>query len=144
VTDAGPRGPVVIDTAVFGAGLIRPSPLAELYRPILRGRPSIISFQTAAELRYGARRKGWGQRKMAELEERIDRAETVWSGPELLDEYVDLRVRCERIGHALCQREHDADRWIAATATWLGISLVAHDGIFRNVPGLVLETALHS
>jgi hypothetical protein len=81
---------------------------------------------------------------MEELEERIDRAETVWAGPELLDEYVDLRIRCERIGHALAQREHDADRWIAATASWLDVPLVAHDGIFRNVPGLMLETALTS
>ncbi len=44
-------------------------------------------------------------------------------------------------GHALSQREHNADRWIAATALRLGIPLVSNDGIFRDIPGLLLETA---
>jgi predicted nucleic acid-binding protein len=37
------------------------------------------------------------------------------------------------------KREHDADRWIAATALRLGISLVSNDRIFEGTPGLVLE-----
>ncbi len=53
--------------------------------------------------------------------------------------YVELRVACERIGHALGQRDHDADRWIAATALRLGIPLVSTDHIFEETPGLVLE-----
>jgi predicted nucleic acid-binding protein len=40
----------------------------------------------------------------------------------------------------LTQREHDADRWIAAIAVRLGIPLVSNDSIFRDVPGLELET----
>ena len=55
--------------------------------------------------------------------------------------YAQLRVDCERIGHALGQRDHDADRWIAATALRLGVPLVSNDQIFRDVPGLVLESA---
>jgi hypothetical protein len=47
----------------------------------------------------------------------------------------------ERIGHALHQREHDADRWIAAAALRLAISLVSNHGIFNDVPGLLFETA---
>jgi predicted nucleic acid-binding protein len=49
-------------------------------------------------------------------------------------------VDCEAIGHALGQREHNADRWIAATALRLRVPLVSNDGIFRGVPGLVLES----
>jgi predicted nucleic acid-binding protein len=52
-----------------------------------------------------------------------------------------LRVACAEIGHALSQKEHTGDRWIAATALRLGIPLVSNDGIFRNVPGLTLEAA---
>jgi len=74
----------------------------------------------------------------------ISQVETVWPGPSLVNVYAQLRADCERIGHGLAQRDHDADRWIAATAVRLGVPLVAHDGIFRNVPGLVLETALDS
>ena len=62
------------------------------------------------------------------------------SGSELVLVYAQLRVACERVGHALSQRDHDADRWVAATALRLGIPLVSNDGIFNNVPGLTLET----
>ena len=66
----------------------------------------------------------------------------VWAGPELLGEYVALRVRCEQAGHALAQSHHDADRWIAATAIRLGVPLVSHDAVFKGAPGLLLEHAL--
>ena len=133
------RGPIVIDTDVFGADLVRRSALAERYEPIIVGRPAFISFQTAAELRYGALRRGWGEQRMRELEARIGAAETVHTGPDLILTYARLRAECERIGHALAQRDHDADRWVAATALRLGIPLVSNDGIFDNAPGPVIE-----
>lgn len=133
------RGPIVIDTDVFGADLVRRSALAERYEPIIVGRPAFISFQTAAELRYGALRRGWGAKRMRELEASIGAAETVHTGPDLILTYARLRADCERIGHALAQRDHDADRWVAATALRLGIPLVSNDGIFDNAPGLVIE-----
>jgi predicted nucleic acid-binding protein len=52
-----------------------------------------------------------------------------------------LRADCESAGHALAQREHNADRWIAAIAIRLGVPLVSNDKIFRDVPGLALESA---
>lgn len=141
MTVAATRGPIVIDTDVYGAELVPGSSLAVVYEPIIVGRPAFISFQTAAELRYGALRRNWGAIRMRKLEARITEAETVHSGPELVLAYARLRVNCERIGHALSQREHNADRWVAATAIRLAIPLVSNDGIFRDVPGLMLETA---
>lgn len=134
------RGPIVIDTDVFGADLIPGSRLAELYEPIIVGRPAFISFQTAAELRYGALLRSWGRARMLKLESKIQFAEIVHTGPELVLTYAELRVDCRRVGHPLSQREHDADRWIAATALRLGIPLVSNDNIFRDVPRLQLET----
>lgn len=58
------RGPIVIDTDVFGADLIPGSRLAQLYEPVIVGRPAFISFQTAAELRYGALLRAWGPARM--------------------------------------------------------------------------------
>ncbi|MCJ7436850.1 MAG: PIN domain-containing protein [Acidimicrobiia bacterium] len=113
-----------------------------LYEPIIAGRPSFISFQTVAELRYGALRRGWGESRMLKLRSKITRAEVVWAGPELVETYAKLRAECEAEGHALAQRPHDADRWIAATAVRLGVPLVSHDSVFRNVPRLILETML--
>jgi hypothetical protein len=64
VTGPGSRGAIVIDTDVFSADLVPTSRLAEHYAPIVTGRPAFISFQTAAELRYGGIRRGWGEARM--------------------------------------------------------------------------------
>jgi predicted nucleic acid-binding protein len=101
-----------------------------------------ISFVTVAELRYGAKRAGWGASRLRRLNEEIASAETVWPDSDLTDAYVELRHACARRGNALSQRIHEADRWIAATALWLSVPLVAHDGIFRDAPGLTLLTRL--
>ena len=135
------RGPIVIDTDVYGAELVPGSKLAAQYEPIIVGRPAFISFQTVAELRFGALLRNWGEARLRKLDGRIAAAETVHTGPDLVAIYARLRVDCERIGHALAQRQHDADRWVAATALRLGIPLVSNDRIFANVPGLPVETA---
>jgi len=144
VTAQPVRGPIVIDTDVFGADLIPGSRLAELYETLIVGRSALISFQTAAELRFGALLRGWGAARMLKLQSKIAVATTVHTGPELIITYAQLRVDCRRIGHGLSQQEHDADRWIAATAVRLGIPLVSNDNIFRDVPGLQLETVTSS
>lgn len=55
------RGPIVIDTGVFGAQLTRRTwPLGALYRPLVEGRAVLISFVTAAELRFGVQLAAWG------------------------------------------------------------------------------------
>jgi hypothetical protein len=43
-----------------------------------------------------------------------------------------LRADCVAAGHGLGQKEHTADRWIAATAIRLRIPLVSNDEIFRG------------
>ena len=50
----------------------------------------------------------------------------------------ELRVSCEQAGHALGQKIHEADRWIAATAIRLGLELVSDDAVFADLPGLVV------
>jgi hypothetical protein len=60
---------------VFGADLVPGSKLAAIYEPIIVGRPAFISFQTSAELHYGALRRGWGPTRMLKLEARINEAE---------------------------------------------------------------------
>ncbi len=139
----GPRGPVVVDTGVFGARLTpRGRALSAQYRSLREGRPAIISFVTVAELRFGARLAGWGPARLQRLAHELERADTVWPGPSLAEAYATLRAWCVKAGHGLGQREHEADRWIAATAIWLGIPLIAHDAIFANVEALRLLTNL--
>lgn len=135
------RGPVVVDTDVYSSRLVPNSSLARRYEPLLLGRIEFVSFQTVAEVRYGALLRGWGASRLHRMEAEIVTIEVVHTGPELTRTYAELRVACQRAGHALSQREHDADRWIAATAIRLGLPLVSNDGIFENTPGLRLETA---
>jgi len=136
------RGPVVVDTDVFSADLLPGSRLAARYAPIIAGRPVLISFQTVAEMRFGALRRGWGEARMLKLAALIQRAHVVHTGPELVEICAQLRVECEAAGHALAQNEHNADRWIAATAIRHDFPLFSNDGIFRGAPGLTLETVV--
>src|SRR5699024_7052806 len=99
------RGPVVVDTGVFGARLTpRGKPLASGYRPLLAGRPALICFVMVAELRFGARLAGWGHARRTRLEHELASVQTVWPGPELTDAYADLRVWCVQTGHGLGQK----------------------------------------
>lgn len=142
MTQSG-RAPVVVDTGVFGARLTPAGhELAFVYRPLLAGRPAVLSYATVAELRFGATLAGWGARRMRRLDTELAEVEKVWPGPNLMAAYVSLRVWCVKAGHGLAHKDHEADRWIAATAVWLDIPLVAHDAIFNNVEGLQLLTRL--
>ena len=76
-----------------------------------------------AELRFGAKLAGWGPRRLQPLEHELARADITWPGPSLADTYATLRVWSVENGHGLGQKDHEADRWVAATATWLGIPL---------------------
>lgn len=134
-------GPVVVDTGVFGADLSASSkPLADLYANLLDGRNILISFVTVAELRYGALRAGWGAKRRNELEETIDSAKIVWPGHGLASEYAALRAECVAAGHGLAEKSNEADRWIAATARYVKVPLVSHDGVFVDAPGIDLLT----
>lgn len=135
------RGAIVVDTDVFSALLAPESALARRYDPILVGRPVFLCFQTVAEVRFGAVQRGWGARRLRQLDAEIGLATTVQSGPELIAVCVEPRAACVRSGHALGQREHDADRWVAATALRLGLPLVSNDRIFENAPGVRLASA---
>jgi len=78
------RGPVILDTGVFAARLT-PSGrlLASRYRPLIEGRPVVISFVTVAELEYGAKLAGWGPERLQRLAYEIGRTEVVWPGPHV-------------------------------------------------------------
>lgn len=137
------RGPVVIDTGIFGARLARiERPLAAAYQPLIEGRARIISFITVAELHYGAKLAKWGEKRRHKLDQEIDRSDIVWPGEALVKIYAELRTWCVQSGHGLGQKDHEADRWVAATAIRLGVPLVAHDAIFVDVDGLELITRL--
>jgi len=64
---ASERGPVVVDTDVYSARLIPDSTLARRYEPLLVGRAEFVSFQTVAEVRYGALLRRWGDARLRRI-----------------------------------------------------------------------------
>jgi predicted nucleic acid-binding protein len=94
------------------------------------------------ELRYGVLRAGWGQLRRRRLERRIAELTVIQPDDKMITACANLRVRCAQIGHALGNKLHDGDRWIAAAAMRLSVPLVSHDGVFDGAPGLEFITAI--
>jgi predicted nucleic acid-binding protein len=133
---------IALDTNVFTAQLRKPGQLSELYARHIVGQRVAIAPQTVAEARYGAIRAGWGPRRVTEIEQIVRQARVLPVDRSTIEEVAQLRHRCLRSGHALHQAAHNADLWIAAAAIRWGITLVAHDAVFQDCPGLSLLTEL--
>lgn len=132
-----PTTAVVVDTDAFSRLFVKRQPLREL-RDRLIGRVPVVATQTKAELLAWPRLRSWGSPKARRLHQIIDSVPTVPVTDDVVHAYVDLLVGCTAQGHALGQKDHTGDRWIAATAIALDRPLFSLDGIFRNVPGLTL------
>ena len=133
---------VVVDTMVVSSLLNAarvPAP-AVAYRSLIAERAVVVSFATVTELRYGALRAGWGELRRRGLERDLARFVIVQPDDQLMQACAELRAECEQAGHALGQKIHEADRWIAVTAKRLGVELISDDGVFTDVAGLVVRS----
>ncbi|UNX55653.1 PIN domain-containing protein [Georgenia sp. TF02-10] len=110
------------------------------WRKLLTGTRVVISFQTRTELLAGALANSWGRRRLSELRAVLDRTPTIRADDEVIDAHATLFAECRRRGHALQDKQHTADRWIAASAIAKGIALLAGDGIYQDAPGLTVLT----
>jgi predicted nucleic acid-binding protein len=141
MTNAPPAG-VVVDTMVISWLFDdRPNRLADRYRGLIGQRRVLLAFQTVMELRYGALRAGWGELRRRRLERRVAELTVIQPDDSTITTCAVLRMRCNQIGHALGDKLHDGDRWIAAAAMRIDVPLVSHDGLFDGAPGLELITA---
>lgn len=116
------------------------SPYAEQYSALIGERSIILTFQTVMEVRYGALNANWGEFRRRRLEEDLGQYSLMEADDDLATVCAELRHRCVRAGHALGNKVHDGDRWIAAAAIRLSVPLVTHDGVFEGVPGLQVLT----
>lgn len=133
---------VVVDTRVISWLFDdRPNPLADTYRELIGSEPVVLGFQTVMELRFGALRAGRGELRRRRLERRIAEIAVVQPDNEMITVCAELRLRCQQAGHALGNKPHDGDRWIAATAIRLGVPLASHVQLFNGAPGLRLINA---
>jgi predicted nucleic acid-binding protein len=135
-------GTVLVDTNVFTARLQKRPQLAAQYAKHVFGQRVAVSPQTVAEARYGALKSAWGPRRIRELAQLTGRVGILPVDNETIEAVAQLRNQCRLIGHALHQRLHTADLWIAAAAIRWGLPLVAHDSVFIGCPGIDLRTEL--
>jgi len=127
VSDARTRG-VVVDSMVVSWFLDeRPNPIAERYRKLIGMEPVVLGRAATSTARTPHRRV---RRRPARR--RDDHS--------LRPSCAELRMRCRQAGHALGEKLHDGDRWIAATAIRIENPFVSHDGIFTEAPGLRVVT----
>ncbi len=131
----------LVDTDAFGLLFVRrgsSDPRIASWRELLTGRQVLISFQTRAELLAGATADGWGDRRTTELRTILDRTPTIGVDDEVIDAHAALYAECRRVGHALHDKAHTGDRWIAACAIAKALPLLAGDGIYLRAPNLDL------
>lgn len=95
----------------------------QAYQKILSGHTVLIASQTVAELRFGAFRVGWGERRIARLEALIKAYPVVYPNDAVCTRWARVRAHAEHRGRQL----GGSDAWIAATALELGVPLVTHN-----------------
>lgn len=118
----------------------RNSQRAAAYRGAINDDAIVVSFVTITELRFGALRAGWGELRRSGLERDLAKLVVVQPDDQLMRICAELRASCQRAGHGLSHKIHEADRWIAATALRLAVDLISDDTVFRDVPDLAVRT----
>ena len=135
---------VLLDTDVYSALHINPDRARKRGMPVdqwmtaLSGLGVVLSFQSRAEVLAGMAMARWGERRVAEARERLDSFPTIGIDYEVIESYASLSAACRRDGHALHDKAHTADRWIAACAIAKRLPLLSGDGIYRGAQGLDL------
>lgn len=105
----------------------------------MAGHQIFLAAVTVSELRYGALVAGWGEARRNRLDESIEVTTVVPVSDRFLWTLAELRFACRRSGHALHDRAHANDLWIAASALHIGAPLLTADNVFSNTPGLTLH-----
>ena len=132
---------VLVDTDVFSFVYVRRpvrDPRVQGWIDFLRDRRVAISFQTRAEMLVGATTAGWGIQRTSELVRLLDTTPTIRASNGVVDAFARLTAECRRAGHALQDRLHVGDRWVAACAIAHQLELLAGDGIYRGAPDLTI------
>lgn len=129
---------VLIDTDVFSKVFVgsASNPQRQKWAAALAGRTVAIAVQTEMELRAWPLLRNWGAAKTDQLHAQIAALGTIQVTHAVQASFVTLTVWAKQSGHAIHDRAHTADRWIAATALAYDLELAAGDGIYDDVEDL--------
>lgn len=115
----------MLDTSI-ASFVFKASPLLAPYRPHLSGSMRCISFQTVAEMRFGARSNGWGEARRQMLDSFLNSLTVLGYSDNLATSWAEVMLVARRAGRRL----ESGDAWIAATAALLDAPLLTHDEDF--------------
>ena len=100
----------------------------------LGGKIALISFVTVAEMLFWAERRQWGEKKRAELDQRLRAYGVLDPSRSTAELWAETRRKCELSGKQVGAH----DLWIAAAALEHDLPLVTADGDFDKVPDLTV------
>ena len=125
-----PYDSAVIDTSVVSILLNAHADKAkrEFYIRQTEGVMGLISFQTRAELLFGAFSADWGERRLNALLNYIARYQLIEVDDSVIRQWARIKAQSRRYGSELSA----ADAWIAATALSRGVPLISDDQNFAN------------
>lgn len=87
-----------------------PHPVTERYRQLIGSSPILLSFQTVAELRFGALRAGWGELRRRRPDRSLAELTVVQPDDQMITTWAQLRTACRRGGHALGDKRGPVER----------------------------------
>jgi len=105
-----------------------------------KGKTIAVSFVTVGELYYGAIKRGWSAKTLANLEQRLKAAVIVPYDLEICKTYGKLRASLKTPTGS--DRPIGAnDLWIACCAIRHGLTLITNNRRhFENIPGLEIRS----
>ena len=136
--------PFLLDTNVV-LTLVRGEALAAHIDSTFELRASkvrpLVSIVTHGEVRVLACRNGWGERKLAALQDALDNLVAVdVSHPDVLDAYVEIDIYSQN-RPAGARNMGKNDLWIAACAKAAGATLLTTDKGFSHLDPELLPVA---
>jgi tRNA(fMet)-specific endonuclease VapC len=129
------RVELILDTDV-ASFMFRECERGAAYSELIGESRAGITLLSIAELRAGVVLKNWGPQKIASLDAFLSRFLLIEASSEIANISGGIRACCEQVGRAVSW----PDAWIAATALWLDVPLVAHDRDLEGIPGLRVLT----
>jgi tRNA(fMet)-specific endonuclease VapC len=129
-----PQAQVLLDTNI-AIYLATGHTYGRPYYADLEDKLRAISFITAAELLFTARKSAQPERKLAYWREHLPRYIILFPDLQTCDIWADIAAKC----HAKGAPRQDNDLWVAATALRYNLPLVTHNRRdFDDIAGLTI------
>jgi tRNA(fMet)-specific endonuclease VapC len=127
---------VLLDTNIVSY-LFKRDTRAELYADHLRNRELAIAVMTVAELFQWAAVRGWGEARVARLEQHLELYTMLPVDVDACRHWATVRAVHSAAGQPISPQ----DAWVAATALRYRLPLVTHNpDDFQQISGLTVIT----